>query len=191
MKWSNEAWKKLCSAIKGLYTQKKLICFIALFCVIVLKTYTTSWFPTFFFFFQVERLLLLQMYWNIFFLLPKHLWWVSVQLMMMVSVQCLFFKEAFGRLVSTSQWLPFSEDVCIIVIFFYLPFCQYLVWKVAYCPLLSSFFPSSSFQICNVPISCLLVRTQSGLVFPIRGRVCVRAQASCLCFLTVFVSLHS
>lgn len=101
--------------------------------------------------------------------------------------QCnvLFFKEAFGRLVSTSQWLPFSEDVCIIVIFFYLPFCQYLVWKVAYCPLLSSFFPSSSFQICNVPISCLLVRTQSGLVFPIRGRVCVRAQASCLCFLTV------
>lgn len=139
----------------------------------------------FFFFFQVERLLLLQMYWNIFFLLPKHLWWVSVQLMMMVSVQCPFFKEAFGRLVSTSQWLPFSEDVCIIVIFFYLPFCQYLVWKVAYCPLLSSFFPSSSFQICNVPISCLLVRTQSGLVFPIRGRVCVRAQASCLCFLTV------
>lgn len=54
MKWSNEAWKKLCSAIKGLYTQKKLICFIALFCVIVLKTYTTSWFPTFFFFFKLK-----------------------------------------------------------------------------------------------------------------------------------------
>lgn len=99
MKWSNEAWKKLCSAIKGLYTQKKLICFIALFCVIVLKTYTTSWFPTFFFF-QVERLLLLQMYWNIFFLLHKHLWWVSVQLMMMVSVQCPFLKK---RLVNLSQ----------------------------------------------------------------------------------------
>lgn len=65
-----------------------------------------------------------------------------------------FYKK---RLVDSSQPLNddlFSENVvCIIVIFFYLPFVS--IWfeklHITHCIQLF-FFTSSSFQICNVPL---------------------------------------
>lgn len=49
-------------------------------------------------------------------------------------------------------------------------------------PIVSSFFfTSSSFQICNVPLSCLFgKRSQSGLVFPLGRRVCM-CVGVCVC----------
>lgn len=107
------------------------------------------------FFLPVERLLLLLAYWK----------WSVFYISISVGSECSAHDDGFSamsfykkQLFSTSQWKPFSENVlCIIVIFFYLHFCQYLVWKVAYLPIISSFlspFVFFSFRSVKSLFSC-------------------------------------
>lgn len=112
------------------------------------KTYTTSSFPTCLVFFKLKG-------------------WCSFRRMEIFSLSrisiCVggfsamsfFYKKHLGD-CSTSQWLPFSENVCI-VIFFYLPFVS--IWfeklHITHCIHLFFLYSSSSFQMCNVPLSCI------------------------------------
>lgn len=65
-----------------------------------------------------------------------------------------FYKKRLVNSSQTSQWLPFSENVvCIIVIFFYLPFVSIWFEKLHIAHCIQLFIFSSLFQICNVPLS--------------------------------------
>lgn len=137
--WNNKmkqwSMKKLCGAIKGLYAPTHLICFIAWFMGhdVALKRPTLLHNFQHFFFLQVERLLLLQAYWNTFFLLHKHLcrWWVFSS-WWWFQCNVVFIRSVWSTLLNLSM-ITFLWKCCLYHCDIFLPtFCQYLGWKVAY-----------------------------------------------------------
>lgn len=184
--------KKLCGPIKGLYAPPNLICFIAWFIGhdVILKrpTLLHHFQHVFFFFFplQVERLMLLQAYRNIFSLLHKHLcWWFQCNVLFFF----FFIRSIWATLLNLSM-ITFLWKCCLYHCDIFLPtFCQYLVWEVAYYPLYPSFFLFPPLPFGHVMFLSLASgkSSQSGLVFPIGGRVCVHRHLVCASLQCFFV----
>lgn len=152
------------------------------------KTYTTSSFPTCFFFspLQVERLMLLQAYRNIFSLLHKHLcWWFQCNVLFF-----FFYKKHLG---DSSQ--PLNDYLSLKMLFVSLwYFSTYLlsVFGLRSCilPIVSIFFffsPPLPFGHVMFLSLASGKSSQSGLVFPIGGRVCVHRHLVCASLQCFFV----
>lgn len=155
------------------------------------KTYTTSSFPTCFFFFFAPF---------------KLKGWCSFRRIEIFSLSCIsicvggfsamsffffffFIRSIWATLLNLSM-ITFLWKCCLYHCDIFLPtFCQYLVWEVAYYPLYPSFFLFPPLPFGHVMFLSLASgkSSQSGLVFPIGGRVCVHRHLVCASLQCFFV----
>lgn len=165
------------------------------------KTYTTSEFPTFVF--PVERLLLLQAYWKLSFFRICVGGECSAHDDDGFSAMSFFLRSVWSTLLNLSMNYLSLKMLFVSLWYFSTYILSVFGLKKLHITHCIQLFVPLFFQICNAPLSCLLVRNLSqvssflsgdGCVFVcVRACVYVCAQASCLCFLTVLlcVSPHS